>query len=146
MRVGIGRSSPADHAGIRDAVAGAIREALSGAANLGVGPGTRAGEPDRRVEGRLGRTVRDVERRNYQVVNVDVTLRSGDPPHRKQVAEMRETLADRMHVSPGHVSVTLDDPAGPSSEAGAGPDAIAVVLIDRIGSVDSIHAALRAGG
>lgn len=165
MRVGIGRSSPADREDLNP-VALAICEALAGAAGLaseppgrGDGPdhpeaetaapdaetarpGAEAGGPD---AGRLRRTVREVEGRNYQVVNVDVTLRAAGPPAPDRLREMREALADRMHVSPGHVSVTVGEPGGtPGAEED--PTAVAVALVDRIGSVDPIHAALRAGG
>lgn len=146
MRVGIGRSTLPDRPGYRDAVALAICEALTGAAGLEPAPGERDGEADRQGEDRLSRTVRDVEGRNYQVVNVDVTLRTDDPPDRERLAEMREALADRMHVSPRHVSVTPGETTGTPPGADAGPQAVAVALVDRIGSVDPIHAALRAGG
>ena len=45
-------------------------------------------------------------------------------------------LADRLHVSPGHVSL----------ESGGDGAVTAVVLLDRIAPMDQVHSALRAGG
>lgn len=127
-----------------DAASRAICDALAGAAGL-KGEG-EDGAPTGGGSGvdRLARTVRAVEGRNYQVVNVDLTLRTGRPPDEEHISSMRELLAERMHVSPGHVSVAGGH-VGRGADDAADLTAVAVALVDRIESVDPIHASLRAG-
>lgn len=134
-----------------DAATHAVTDALLGAAGLGdIGEHFPDTDPD--YEGissltLLSRAVRAVERENYQVVNVDLVVVTETPrigPHREG---MRERLAERLHLGPGHVSVK-----GKRNEGlgwigrGEGLAAMAVVLLDRIASTDQVHATLRAGG
>jgi 2-C-methyl-D-erythritol 2,4-cyclodiphosphate synthase len=144
------------HAGLTghsdgDAVAHAVIDALLGAAGLGT-----IGEhfPDDAPElagadsmDLLASAVRDVEGENYQVVNVDVTVVTRTPAIAPHAAGMERALAERLHVSPGHVNVK-----GKSNEgmgwvgSGEGLAAMAVVLLDRVDEPDLLHAALRSGG
>ncbi len=134
-----------------DAVAHAVIDALLGAAGLG-----SIGEhfPDDAPElagadsmDLLASAVREVEGDNYQVVNADVTVVTRTPAIAPHAAEMEEALAERLHVSPGHVNVK-----GKSNEgmgwigSGEGLAAMAVVTLDRIDDSDLLHAALRSGG
>lgn len=156
MRVGIGCAAPdpGDEPRARDTAAHAISKALLGAAGLpGAGPESVSGEArggghdgagesaDETVAApalrRLSRTVRAVEGENYQVVNADVTVGAVGADD----GDVRGLLADRLHVSPAHVSLkTGPVPAGP--ETGA----VAIVLVDRVSPMDEVHAALRGGG
>lgn len=171
MRVGLGYDSHrfeegrplvlggveiADHPGLAghsdgDAVAHAVIDALLGAAGLGdIG----ARFPDDHERWRdadsldlLGRTVRDLEGENYQVVNVDVTVVAASPRVRPHAEAMGEALSEPLRIEPGHVSVR-----GKSNEGlgwigrGEGLAAMAVVLLDRIEESDTLHASIRSGG
>jgi len=134
-----------------DAVSHAVIDALLGAAGLGT-----IGDlfPDTDPEWKnadsldlLARTVRLVEERNYQVVNVDLTVVTESPrvaPHSEAIAQV---LSRHLHIAPGAVSVK-----GKSNEGmgwigrSEGLAVMAVALLDQIGDIDALHASIRAGG
>jgi 2-C-methyl-D-erythritol 2,4-cyclodiphosphate synthase len=134
-----------------DAVAHALIDALLGATGLGtVGsffPDTDPAWRDADSMDLLARAVRRIEERNYQVVNVDVTVVTETPRIGPHVAAMRDELASRLHVSPSAVSIK-----GKTNEGmgwigrGEGVASIAVALVDQIGDIDALHASIRGGG
>lgn len=152
MRIGIGRAAPAESdAGRPCAAQRAVAEAVLGAAGLECAEqGGGSGEDVGGGRDALSRAVRAVERENYQVVNVDLTLVGDVDPNERPDDELRERLADRLHVSPGHVSVGPGSSAAPA--AGSQPDGTvsagvtAVALLDRMPPMDRTHSTLRAGG
>ena len=120
-----------------DVVAHAVTDALLGAAGLG-DIGTHFPPEDERWRdadsiGLLRAAVRLLEERNYQVVNVDVTVVLESPRLQPHVRAMRERLADALAVSPDNVSVK-----GKTNERmgwvgrGEGIAGMAVVLIDAV--------------
>lgn len=145
MRIGIGHAALDPDDGQLEAAARAVADAVLGAA--GLGDGEAAPVRKRGSAGALdvlSGAVRAVEGENYQVVNVDLasidaaavdrgTHGDGDGPDQDAI---RRELADRLHVSPGHVSL---DPGG-------GGGVTAVALLDHIAPMDRVHSALRAGG
>lgn len=120
-----------------DAVAHAVTDALLGAAALGdIGrhfPPTDDTWKDADSMQLLAQVVQLLEGRNYQVVNVDVTIVAESPRVGPYAEEMRERLAAVLHVGPQHVSVK-----GKSNEGlgwigrGEGLAAFAVALIDTV--------------
>lgn len=144
-----GLSGPADG----DAVSLAVIEALRGATGLGgLEDSPPADEEDALAAGSdsmalLASTVRKAEGENYHVVNADVTVVTAAPSAPPAAYRMEEALADRLHVSPGHVSVkrTSNDRMGWIGE-GEGLAVLAVVLVDRVDDPDLLHASLRSGG
>jgi 2-C-methyl-D-erythritol 2,4-cyclodiphosphate synthase len=130
------------HAGLAghsdgDAVAHAVIDALLGAVGAG-SIGTHFPPSDDRWAGAdsmdlLARTLRVLERRNYQVVNVDVTVLCETPRIEPVAQSMRARLGEVLGIGPEHVSVK-----GKSNEgmgwigAGEGLAAHAVVLVDSI--------------
>lgn len=129
-----------DHAGLAghsdgDAVAHAVIDALLGAAGAGSIGGHFPPSDDRwaGVDSMdlLARTVRILERRNVQVVNVDVTLICESPRIEPVAPRMRERLGEVLGIGPDYVSVK-----GKTNEgmgwigAGEGVAVHAVVLID----------------
>lgn len=143
MRIGIGHADLDPDAGRLEAAARAVADALLGAAGLDEGeaaPGR--GEGSVAALDVLSGAVRAVEGENYQVVNVDLASIGASPADRETDADLppddaiRRQLSDRLHVSPGHVSL---DP-------GRGRSVTAVALLDRIAPMDRVHSALRAGG
>jgi 2-C-methyl-D-erythritol 2,4-cyclodiphosphate synthase len=120
-----------------DAVAHAITDALLGAAGLGdIGthfPPSDAQWKDADSIGLLRAALRLLEERNYQVVNVDVTVICEAPRLAEHVPAMRARLAGTLGISPGHVSVK-----GKTNEGmgwigrGEGIATMAVALIDSI--------------
>jgi len=134
-----------------DAVVHAIIDALLGATGLG-SIGGRFPDSDPEWEGAdsldlLERTMRWVEERNYQVVNVDVTVVTEQPRISPHAAMMSETLARYLHIAPASVSIK-----GKSNEGmgwigrSEGLAVSAVALLDQIGDIDALHASIRAGG
>ena len=120
-----------------DVVAHAVTDAILGAASLG-DIGTHFPPDDERWRdadsiGLLRAAVRIIEERNYQVVNVDVTLVLEAPKVRPHVDAMRARLADALGISPDNVSVK-----GKTNEQmgwigrGEGVAGMAVALIDAI--------------
>jgi 2-C-methyl-D-erythritol 2,4-cyclodiphosphate synthase len=120
-----------------DAVVHAIIDALLGATGLG-SIGGRFPDSDPEWEGAdsldlLERTMRWVEERNYQVVNVDVTVICQSPKIGPVSGVMRERLGEVLRIGPGHVSVK-----GKTNEglgwigASEGLAVHAVALVDRV--------------
>lgn len=145
-----------DHPGLSghsdgDAVCHAVIDALLGAAGL-ESIGERYPDSDPAFSGAeslelLDDTIRAVEGANYQVVNLDVTVVAETPRIAPHADAMAETLADRLHVSPGAVTVkgkTAEGMGWLGREEGLA--SLAVVLVDRIGDLDSLHASIRSGG
>lgn len=132
-----------DHAGLRghsdgDAVCHAVTDALLGAAAAG-DIGSHFPPSDDRWEGAdsvelLRRAVEVLERRNYQVVNVDVTVICETPKIGPRADAMRARLGEVLRIGPDFVSVK-----GKTNEtlgwigAGEGLAVHAVALIDRVG-------------
>jgi 2-C-methyl-D-erythritol 2,4-cyclodiphosphate synthase len=131
-----------------DAVAHAVTDALLGAAGLGdIGrhfPPTDAQWKDADSILLLDRVVRLLEGRNYQVVNVDVTIVTEAPKVGPHVPAMQERLSQVLGISPDHISIK-----GKSNEGmgwigrGEGLACFAVALIDAMESVDAVHARHR---
>lgn len=120
-----------------DAVCHALCDAILGAAGMGdIGALFPPSDPKWRDASSLEmlRTVvRTVEERNYQVVNVDVTVVCEAPRIGPHAAAMRERLANALGIAPEYISVK-----GKSNEGmgwtgrGEGIAAVAVALVDRI--------------
>jgi 2-C-methyl-D-erythritol 2,4-cyclodiphosphate synthase len=131
-----------------DAVAHAVTDALLGAAGLGdIGrhfPPTDAEWKDADSLQLLARVVRLLEGRNYQVVNVDVTVVCESPRIGPHAQAMQQKLSGVLGISPDHISIK-----GKSNEGlgwigrGEGIAAFAVALIDRLEDVDALHARHR---
>ncbi len=144
-----------DHPGLAghsdgDAVAHAVVDALLGASGLG-DVGGRFPDDDPAYEGAdslelLAEAVRELERENYQVVNVDVTVVAETPRVAPHAEAMARAIAERLHVAPGAISVK-----GKSNEGlgwvgrEEGLAVLAVAAVDRIGEMDALHAALGDG-
>ena len=88
-----------------------------------------------------------MEERNYQWVNVDLTVVTERPRVAPHAAAMADTLAPYLRTSPGAISVK-----GKTNEGmgwigrGEGLAVLAVALLDQIGDIDALHASIRAGG
>ena len=131
-----------------DAVAHAVTDALLGAAGLGdIGrhfPPSDAQWKDADSLQLLARVVRLLEGRNYQVVNVDVTVVCESPKIGPHAEAMQQRLASVLGIAPDHISIK-----GKSNEGlgwigrGEGIAAFAVALIDRLEDVDALHARHR---
>ena len=103
-----------NHAGLRghsdgDAVAHALIDALLGAAGAG-DIGRHFPPSDDRWAGAdsmdlLARAMTLLERRNYQVVNVDVTIITETPRIGPLATSMRERLSEVMGIGAQHVSI-----------------------------------------
>jgi 2-C-methyl-D-erythritol 2,4-cyclodiphosphate synthase len=134
-----------------DAVTHAIIDALLGAAGLGtIGgrfPDTEAEWENADSLELLERTIRWVEERNYQVVNVDVTVVAEVPRISPYATAMSDVLSRYLHIAPDAVSIK-----GKSNEGmgwigrSEGLAVTAVALLDQIGDIDALHASIRAGG
>ena len=120
-----------------DVVAHAVTDAILGAAALG-DIGTHFPPDDVRWKDAdsielLRAAVRILEERNYQVVNVDVTLVLEQPKLRPHVDAMRARIADALAISPDNVSIK-----GKTNEQmgwigrGEGIAGMAVALIDAV--------------
>ena len=135
-----------DHPGLSghsdgDAVAHAVIDALLGAAAAGnVGSHFPPGDPtwkDADSMELLRRAVLVLEERNYQVVNVDVTVVAERPRLTPWVEAMRARLGEVLRTGPGSVSVK-----GKSNEgmgwigSGEGLAVHAVALIDAVAGFD----------
>lgn len=166
MRVGLGvdqRVASDDGLdGLVGVVFGAVVEALCGAAGLStalLNDGDETASPAEEESGpevqdaevvsetALRRAVRLVERHNYQVVNVDVTVWADRSSLEERLPPMRERLAQVLHVASANV-VTKPARGGgvPGLEAGDGFAAIAVMLLSQIADLDALHASIRSGG
>ncbi len=136
-----------DHAGLKghsdgDAICHAVIDAILGAAALGdVGhhfpPGGEAWAGADSMD-LLRRSVALLERANYQVVNVDVTVICQTPKIGPIAPEIRQRLGEVLRVGPGFVSGK-----GKTNEgmgwigAGEGLAVHAVALVDRVQEGDS---------
>lgn len=137
-----------------DALTAAVIDALLGAAGLGgtgeALPGPPPGEGGEAGPGRsslalLEESVALLERENYQVVNVDLTVLSEGPRLGPYVARMAAALSERLHAGPASVSIKPREwRVRPSAQPAVG--VIAVALIDQIGDIDALHATIRSGG
>jgi 2-C-methyl-D-erythritol 2,4-cyclodiphosphate synthase len=140
-----------DHAGLSghsdgDAVAHAVIDAVLGAAAAGnVGshfPPDDDEWKDADSMKLLRRAVHVLESRNYQVVNVDVTVVCESPKIGPYVEAMRNRLGEILRVGPSAVSVK-----GKSNEGmgwigrGEGLAVHAVALIDSVGGFDATWSA-----
>jgi len=134
-----------------DAITHAVIDSLLGAGGLG-----NIGErfPDTDTEWKnadslvlLERTIRWVEERNYQVVNVDVTVVAEQPRISPHAEAMSHVLSRYLHIAPDAVSIK-----GKSNEGmgwigrSEGLAVTAVALLNQIGDIDALHASMRAGG
>ncbi|HEX2093573.1 MAG TPA: 2-C-methyl-D-erythritol 2,4-cyclodiphosphate synthase [Longimicrobiaceae bacterium] len=133
-----------------DAVAHAVTDALLGAAAMGdIGrhfPPSDARWKDADSMLLLAEVVHLLERRNYQPVNVDVTVVAEAPRIGPYADAMRERLAGVLGISPANVSVK-----GKSNEGlgwigrGEGIAVFAVALIDHMEDMDAFLARQREG-
>jgi 2-C-methyl-D-erythritol 2,4-cyclodiphosphate synthase len=131
-----------------DAVAHAVTDALLGAAGLGdIGrhfPPSDEKWKDADSLKLLAQVVRLLEGRNYQVVNVDVTVVCESPKIGPHAAAMQERLAGVIGISPGHISIK-----GKTNEGmgwigrGEGIAVFAVALVDSLEDLDVLHARHR---
>lgn len=134
-----------------DAVVHAIIDALLGATGLGsIGERFPDSDPqwkDADSLDMLERTMRWVEERNYQVVNVDVTVVAEHPRISPHASAMSDVLSRYLRIAPNSVSIK-----GKSNEGmgwigrSEGLAVAAVALLDQIGDIDALHASIRAGG
>lgn len=131
-----------DHPGLKghsdgDAICHAVIDAILGAASLG-DVGSHFPPSDDAWKGAdsmelLRSAVEVLERENYQVVNVDVTIICETPKIGPVALAIRERLGEALKVGPGFVSVK-----GKTNEgmgwigAGEGLAVHAVALIDRV--------------
>lgn len=144
-----------DHPGLLghsdgDAVAHAVIDAILGAAAAGnVGshfPPSDEAWKDADSMDLLRRAVNVLEARNYQVVNVDVTVVCESPRIGSWADAMRQRLGEILRVGPAAVSVK-----GKSNEGmgwigrGEGLAVHAVALIDSIGGFDATWGATDEG-
>jgi 2-C-methyl-D-erythritol 2,4-cyclodiphosphate synthase len=131
-----------------DAVAHAVTDALLGAAALGdIGRHFPPSDPqwkDADSLKLLAHAVRLLEGRNFQVVNVDVTVVAEEPKIGPHATAMQERLASVLGIAPDHISIK-----GKSNEGlgwigrAEGIAVFAVALIDRLEDIDALHARHR---
>ena len=160
MRVGLGfdrRNASTD--ALTSVIHRAVAEALRGASGLDtLSPGssepatrdaleTSAKGAEGSAERELRETVRLIERHNHQVVNLDITVLAGVPCPEDALREIRERVAELVHIAPANV-VTKKPETNPTPwlEAGNGVAAIAITLLDQISDLDALHASIRSGG
>jgi len=132
-----------------DAVAHAVTDALLGASGLGdIGRHFPPSDPqykDADSMQLLARVVRLLEGRNFQPVNVDVTVVAEAPKIGPHADAMRERLAAVLGIAPDCVSVK-----GKTNEGmgwigrGEGIAVLAVALVDRMEGMDAFLARERA--
>jgi 2-C-methyl-D-erythritol 2,4-cyclodiphosphate synthase len=126
-----------------DAIAHAVTDALLGAAALGdIGQHFPPADPtwkDADSLRLLAHAVRLLEGRNYQVINVDITVIAEAPRIGPFAQQIRERMAAVLDISPANVSVK-----GKSNEAmgwigrGEGLAVIAIALIDSVTDLAAI--------
>jgi 2-C-methyl-D-erythritol 2,4-cyclodiphosphate synthase len=131
-----------------DAVAHAVTDALLGAAGLGdIGrhfPPSEERWKDADSIQILRQVVGLLERHNYQVVNVDVTVVAETPRIGPHAEAMRERLAAAIGIAPSHVSVKGKSNEGMGWVGRAeGVAVFAVALIDRVEDQDELHLRFR---
>ncbi|MDQ3523209.1 MAG: 2-C-methyl-D-erythritol 2,4-cyclodiphosphate synthase [Gemmatimonadota bacterium] len=127
-----------------DAVAHAVTDALLGAAGLGdIGKHFPPDDPSYKNADSLkllAGAVHLLERQNYQVVNVDVTVIAEHPRIGPHAPEMRERISEVLTIAPEHVSIK-----GKSNEGmgwigrGEGIAVFAVALIDRMAETNGFQ-------
>jgi 2-C-methyl-D-erythritol 2,4-cyclodiphosphate synthase len=120
-----------------DAVAHAVTDALLGGAGLGdIGshfPPTDEQWRDADSMRLLAAALREVEGRNYQVVNVDVTVICEAPRIGPHVAAMRQRLGEVLGIGPDHVAVKAKTNEGMGWVGqGEGLAVMAVALLARM--------------
>ncbi|MCG6957055.1 MAG: 2-C-methyl-D-erythritol 2,4-cyclodiphosphate synthase [Gemmatimonadetes bacterium] len=144
-----------DHPGLAghsdgDAVAHALIDALLGAAAAGnVGshfpPSDEAWKDADSME-LLARAVHILESRNYEVVNVDVTVVCETPKIAPHVESMRRRLGEVLRIGAGAVSVKGKTNEGMGWIGGGQGIAVhAVALVDAIGGSDATWGATDEG-
>lgn len=139
MRVGLGfdrRDASPDS--LLEVIHRAIVEALRGASGLEAVPTETEG---------LREAIRCIERYNYQVVNLDVTVLGDRQYPEARLSEIRENVAALVHVAPANVALKEGE-VNPIRrlDAESGIAAIAVTLLDQISDLDALHASIRSGG
>ncbi|MEJ2340809.1 MAG: 2-C-methyl-D-erythritol 2,4-cyclodiphosphate synthase [Gemmatimonadales bacterium] len=98
-------------------------------------------------ERELQEVVRLIERHNHQVVNLDVTVLADVPYPEAALYEIRERVAELVHIAPANVMTKRSEmSATPWLETGNGVAAIAITLLDQISDLDALHASIRSGG
>ena len=136
-----------------DVVVSAVVDALLGAAGLA---GTPRADFDPSEEGAgpehaLRGAVRLVERENYQVVNLDISVVTEDLEISPHLSSVSERIAEVVHVSPANVAVKhagagrfvwLEAAAGGTG----GVTAVAVATLNQVADLDALHASIRSGG
>jgi 2-C-methyl-D-erythritol 2,4-cyclodiphosphate synthase len=133
-----------------DAVAHALIDALLGAAAAGnVGrhfpPSDEAWKDADSME-LLARAVHILESRNYEVVNVDVTVVCETPKIAPHVESMRRRLGEVLRIGAGAVSVKGKTNEGMGWIGGGQGIAVhAVALVDAIGGSDATWGATDEG-
>lgn len=134
-----------------DAVAHAVTDALLGASGLGdIGrhfpPSDDQWKDADSIE-LLARVVRLLAARNYQVVNLDVTIVAEAPRIGPHAPAMQARLSEVIGISPDHISIK-----GKTNEGlgwignGEGIAVFAVTLIDDLEDQDVVHALHRRSG
>jgi len=136
-----------------DVVVSAVVDALLGATGLG---GTPRADPDPSEEGdgskhALRDAVRLVERENYQVVNLDISVVTEGLEISPHFARVSERIAEEVHVSPANVAVKHAGGGrlvGLEAAAGGkgGVTVVAVALLNQVADLDALHASIRSGG
>lgn len=160
MRVGLGfdRRDASPHA-LASVIHRAVAEAIRGASGLAPPPPGSSAEPigdaadttpensERNAEGRLRDAVRIIERHNYQVVNLDITVLGDASYSESAMNEIRDRVAELVHISPAGV-VTKEPGMNPIPwpGVGGGVAAVAIILLDQISDLDALHASIRSGG
>ena len=132
-----------------DAVAHAVTDALLGAAALGdIGRHFPPSDPqwkDADSLQLLTQVVGLLERADYQVVNVDITVVAEQPPIGPHAAAMQQRLAETLGITPRNVSVKAKSNEGMGwIGRGEGLAVWAVALIDRMEGIDTVHARIGA--
>ncbi len=136
-----------------DVVVSAVVDALLGAAGLA---GTPRADFDPSEEGAgsehaLREAVRLVERENYQVVNLDISVVTEGLEISPHFPSVSDRIAELVHVSPANVAVKhagggrlmwLEAAAGGTG----GVAAVAVALLNQVADLDALHASIRSGG
>jgi len=145
-----------DHPGLKghsdgDAVTHALIDALLGAAALG-NIGLRFPDTEARWQGAdsmelLTATARLIEERQYRVMNADITIVAESPRVGPWIEAMAERIAEHLSIARSCVSIK-----GKTNEGmgwigrGEGLAAMAVILLDQIGDIATLHASIRTGG
>jgi 2C-methyl-D-erythritol 2,4-cyclodiphosphate synthase len=110
-----------------------------------VGPLTHDGEGAERAEAALRDAVLHIERHNYQIVSLDITV-SVPELSANRMEGIRQGLAKFAHVGPANVVVKSAPGAGMPGAGGEEATAIAITLLDQIADLDMLHASIRSGG